>query len=594
MSDPTLVPFIPESAPFTAEQRAYLNGFLAGLFSRVPAPAQAGAAPPAALTPLTILFGSQTGNCENLAKRIAKEAGKRAFAPVVHDLAAFEVDQLPSAANVLIVASTYGEGEPPDSAKGFWQWLSGDKASPLPHLRFSVCALGDTNYAQFCAFGKAVDARLSALGAMCVVERQDCDVDHDVAFGQWLDRALTALSSQADAPPVSASSSPATASSVVSSEPQGYGRQRPFPSRLLTNQRLNNSGSAKDTRHFGFSLAGSGLTYEAGDALGVAPRNCPELVDEIIQALKVSGDEAVPGRGGAEVSLREALQTQYEITRIPMPFLKAMAERSGDNTLIRFSSPGQNGELTAFLKGRELIDVLLAHPTARISPAELIACLKPISPRLYSISSSPHAHAGEVHLTVAIVRYDTLGRRRKGVCSTYLAERTCETEPVPIFIQPNKNFRPPRDHDRPAIMVGPGTGIAPFRAFLHERRAHGAKGKNWLFFGDQHAATDFLYQAEIELMLTEGTLTRCDTAFSRDQEERIYVQHRMLEQARELYAWLEEGASFYICGDASRMAKDVDHALHQVIAQAGGKTVEEAAEYVQKLQSEKRYLRDVY
>lgn len=598
MIDPALVPFIPESAPFTAEQRAYLNGFLAGLFSRAPASgAQPFPSPSTTLTPLTILFGSQTGNSENLAKRIAKEAGKRAFAPTVHDMAAYAAAQIATAANLLIVTSTYGDGEPPDSAKAFWEWLASDAAPALPQTRFSVCALGDTNYAQFCAFGKSVDARLQALGAVCVSARQDCEVDYEAAFVEWLDRALHALAPASQLQQSSAPSADNARSIAASTSPDpdpGYSRQRPFPSRLLSNLKLNSPGSSKDTRHFGFSLEDSGLTYEAGDALGVTPRNCPALVDEILHALKYSGDEPVPGKMGTDVSFRDALLSHCEITRISMPFLKALAERSGDSTLLRFSGPGQNGELTQFLKGRELIDLLLAHPQNPFSPVELVGLLKQLQPRLYSISSSPKAHAGEVHLTVAVVRYDALGRARKGVCSTFLAERTGESGSVPIFIQPNKNFRPPAENDRRVIMVGPGTGIAPFRAFLQERRARGAHGKNWLFFGDQHAETDFLYRTELELMLAQGTLSRCDTAFSRDQAERIYVQHRMLEQSQELYAWLEEGACFYICGDASRMAKDVDRALHQVIAAAGGKTAEQAAEYVKKLQLEKRYQRDVY
>jgi sulfite reductase (NADPH) flavoprotein alpha-component len=294
------------------------------------------------------------------------------------------------------------------------------------------------------------------------------------------------------------------------------------------------------------------------------------------------------------VAVREALLRHYEITKIPKPFLEATARRSGDRQLIEIAGPNANGELTKFLWGREIIDLLLAHPTPKFNPDEFVALLRKLQPRLYSISSSPKAHPGQVHLTVNVVRYESLSRTRKGVCSTFLAERAGPEAALPVFVQPNKNFRLPPGGDTPMIMVGPGTGIAPFRAFLQERRSVGAGGRNWLLFGDQHAATDFMYRDELEVMQREGVLTRLDTAFSRDQSEKIYVQHRMLEQGREIFSWLESGAHFYVCGDASRMAKDVDAALHEVIERAGGRTGEQAAEYVNRLKSEQRYQRDVY
>ena len=367
-----------------------------------------------------------------------------------------------------------------------------------------------------------------------------------------------------------------------------------FPAPLLTNRKLNGNGSSKDTRHFEFSLEGSGLSYEAGDALGVLPTNCPGLVGEIVRSLDCRGTEPVPGKDGQPVPLADALLGHYEITKIPQPFLQAMAQRSGDADLLKLTTPGVNGELTKFLWGREIIDLLLACPSVKFEPMEFVGLLRKLQPRLYSISSSPKAHAGQVHLTTAIVRYDSLGRPRKGVCSAYLAERVSPGGAVPVFVHHNKQFRPPPDPARPMIMVGPGTGIAPFRAFLQERQAAGANGRNWLFFGDQHAATDFLYREELESMQRAGALARFDTAFSRDQAQKVYVQDRMLEHAPELFAWLEEGAHFYVCGDAKRMAKDVDAALHEVIVHAGGRTPEQAAEYVRQLQAAKRYQRDVY
>lgn len=590
------VPCLPENAPFTAEQRAYLNGFLAGIFSRMPAPA--GMVQPACsaetLVPLSILFGSQTGSAENLAKRIAKEAGKRGFAPTVHDLASYPTAQLASEERLLIVTSTYGDGEPPDNAKAFWNFLGGTNAPKLSQTRFSICALGDSNYPKFCGFGKDVDLRLESLGATRVHPRADCDVDFEESFAKWLNEVLAEIKtqSQGKSEPMEIRAPANAAAPNEAVQAAKFSRSNPFPATLLANKLLNAPGSGKDTRHFEMDLNGSGLSYEAGDVLGVIPTNCPELVADVLAALKFSGDEMVPGPDGAQVPLREALSCQYEITKIAQPFLAAVAERSGDELLKKLASPGANGSLAEFLHGREIVDLLAAYPLVKFAPAEFTALLKKLQPRLYSISSSPKANRGHVHLTVNIVRYESLARRRKGVCSTFLAERAART--VPVFVHTNKNFRPPANGDTAMIMVGPGTGIAPFRAFLQERRATGAKGRNWLFYGDQRSATDFMYRDELESMQRDGGLARLDTAFSRDQAEKIYVQDRMRENARELFAWLESGAHFYVCGDAKRMAKDVDAALHEIVRTAGGRTAEQAVEYVSRLKSEKRYQRDVY
>jgi sulfite reductase (NADPH) flavoprotein alpha-component len=611
MSAPPLVPVLPDSAPFTAAQRAYLNGFLAGLFSRAAHPEMShfnSRIPEAKpLVPLTVLFGSQTGNAENLARRIAKEAGQRGFAATVHDLAKYPTAQLASERHLLVVTSTFGDGEPPDNAKAFWDFLSSDAAPKLPELRFSVCALGDSNYPKFCAFGKNLDERLERLGGRRVHPRADCDGEFEAPFTHWLaqvwskllDRGSPQPSSAREVNPVEAGSvagvtSESARGAAPSQTSASFSRSHPFPAPLLANRRLNGPRSSKDTRHFEFSLEGSALSYEVGDALGVLPRNCPELVGEIIRALNCRPTDAVSGKDGQPVPLHDALFRHYDITKIPQPLLQAVAERSGDETLLKLVAPGVNGELTQFLRGREIIDLLLAFPAVKFAPGEFVALLKKLHPRLYSISSSPKAHPGRVHLCVSVVRYESLGRSRKGVCSTFLADRVEPDTPVPVFVHTNKHFRLPPAGDTPMIMVGPGTGIAPFRAFLHERQAAGAKGRNWLFFGDQHAATDFLYREELEGFLHDGTLTRLDTAFSRDQPEKIYVQHRMLEHARELFAWLEAGAHFYVCGDAGRMAKDVDKALHQIIERGGGRTPEQAADYVRELHTQQRHQRDVY
>jgi len=578
------VPLIPDTAPFSPEQRAWLNGFLAGVFSR-----SSGSQPSAlssqsaALQPLTILFGSQTGTAEGLAKKMAKEAGKRGFAATVLDMAQADLARLAGEKNLLVITSTYGDGEPPDNAKALHAALKSASGSPLSGLRFSVCALGDTNYAQFCQCGKDIDAWLEKLGAARVTPRTDCDLDYEASFAAWLNQALAALA-PGDKPAQPEIGSPKSQIHNSPAAVDGYSKKNPFPAPVLTVRNLNGPGSAKEVNHVEFSLEGSGLTYEAGDALGVIPQNCPDLVAGVLAALGCDGEEAVSTPAG-ELPLRRALTECYDLGK---PTAELLA-------LLSFA-PVNGGGVPSPREASapfHVIDALAAAP-AKPSPADFVARLRKLAPRLYSISSSPKAHAGQVHLTVGAVRYEQDGRPRKGVCSTFLAERGLAAGKVGVFVHSNKAFRPPANGDTPMIMVGPGTGIAPFRAFLAERRATGAPGKNWLFFGDQKASADFLYRDELMALRSAGTLTRLDLAFSRDQAEKIYVQHRMLENAAELYAWLDQGAHFYVCGDASRMAKDVDAALHRVIEEAAGKSSGAAAAYVQSLKAAKRYQRDVY
>lgn len=590
----TTVPVIPDSAPFSAEQRAWLNGYLAGLFSRGSVdPVAARSAGPnvaaSAVKPLTILFGSQTGTAESLAKRAAKEAGKRGFAATVMDMAAFTSAQLAQEQNVLVITSTHGDGEPPDNAKALHAALAAPDAPKLPGLRFSICALGDTNYIQFCQCGKDFDARLAALGAQRVSPLAECDLDYEAKFIGWLDAALgsfgegtaQANSAAGVADPGPGSASPATTETPLSA----YSRANPFPALLLASRTLNAAGSAKQVQHVEFDLGDSGLVYEAGDALGVCAHNCPELVADVLAALGCDGEEAVPAPDGSTIPLRRALAEFYDLGKPTAELLTLAAVPAG---------VGRVSE-QAYSTPHHVIDILSAVPGLKLAPPDFVKALKKLQPRLYSISSSPKAHPDHVHLTVGAVRYEKDGRARKGVCSTFLADRAQPgATRVGVFVHTNKTFRPPAAGDTPMIMVGPGTGIAPFRAFLEERRATGAKGKNWLFFGDQRAATDFLYADELATLQREGVLTRLDTAFSRDQTEKIYVQHRMLENAAELFAWLEAGAHFYVCGDARRMAKDVDAALHKVIETAGRTTPDEAAAYVNALKASRRYARDVY
>ncbi|HTL68034.1 MAG TPA: sulfite reductase subunit alpha [Lacunisphaera sp.] len=583
------VPVLPDTAPFSPEQRAWLNGFLAGLFSRGPvAPAAAVASPPAGppLQPLTILFGSQTGTAEALARRAAREAGRRGFAASIMDLAGFTTAMLAQEQNVLLITSTYGDGEPPDNAKAFHAALVADGGEVPPprldRLRYSVCALGDTNYAQFCQCGKDFDERLAKLGAIRVAPRVDCDLDYEARFTGWLDEALAALGTVGGALRPDSTSESGHKAPPTEEEPT-YSKKNPFPARVVAVRCLNAPGSAKEVNQVELSLEGSGLAYEAGDALGVLPHNCPELVNELLATLGCDGEEAVSVPEGGTTSLRHALTACYDI------------EKPSPDFIARYAAPSPAGGGTATATAaRQVIDVLLARPETRLAPADFVRLLRKLQPRLYSIASSPKAHPGHVHLTVGAVRYEAHGRARKGVCSNFLGERCPVGSVARVFVHTSQSFRPPASGDTAMIMVGPGTGIAPFRAFLEERQAIAARGRNWLFFGDQHAATDFLYREELLALQAAGVLTRLDTAFSRDQPEKVYVQQRMLEHATELFAWLEDGAHFYVCGDAGRMAKDVDAALHRVIESAGGRTREQAAEYVVALKKARRYQRDVY
>ena len=374
-----------------------------------------------------------------------------------------------------------------------------------------------------------------------------------------------------------------------------YSRKNPFPAVLLVNRKLNLEGSEKETRHYEFSLASSGMVYEVGDSMGVFPQNNPNLVEEMLRALHFTGDEQVKNKEGETFSIREGLLRNYHITQPSKQFLEAIVSKSqGAGDLAGLMHPDRKNELEHFLWGLEIIDFLLEHPSIRFTPEEFVATLRKLQPRLYSIASSIKAFPEQVHFIIASVRYRSHGRGREGVASIYLAERVAESVRIPMFVHVAKGFRLPEDPSTPIIMVGPGTGVAPFRAYLHERKQTGASGRNWLFFGEQRQGCDFFYREEFETLQRDGVLNRFDVAFSRDQDHKVYVQHRMLENSQDIYAWLEEGAHFYVCGDAARMAKDVDVALHQIVEKEGGKTPEEAAEYVETLKKTKRYKRDVY
>ena len=595
------VPNLPENAPFTAEQRAWLNGYLAGILADVPSSGPGPAAAPRPQVPLLVAFGSQTGSAGGLAKSISKEAGRRGFQATLKELNAVTAEDLARESRCIIVTSTWGDGDPPDNATAFWSRISAETAARLEHLSFAVLGLGDRNYADFCGASKKLDQRFEQLGGKRVVARGECDVDYEATAKGWVESLWNALEAEtsatttpapAIAAPASDAPKPAAAETV-----SNYSRNRPFGSRLQVNRRLNRTGSEKDTRHFEFSLEGSGLAYEVGDALGVVPSNCPKLVDEVLSQLRFNGSEPVPTPAGGEttIPIRDALLHHLTVTAVPPPLLNEAARRSTNDALLKLLAPEQKTELDRWTFGRDVLDIVQACPAAGFTPAEFTATLRRLPPRLYSISSSAKAHPGQVHLAVSIVRYEAHGRSRSGVCSGFLADRVVLDEPaVPVFVQTSHGFRLPADGSVPIILIGPGTGIAPFRAFLEERRATGATGPNWLFFGDQRRSTDFLYEDEIVPLHADGFLTRLDLAFSRDQAAKIYVQDRMREGGTELWQWLERGAHVYVCGDAKRMARDVDGALHRLVETAGGVTADQAAEYVAGLKTAKRYQRDVY
>jgi sulfite reductase (NADPH) flavoprotein alpha-component len=572
---------IPENAPFTPEQRQWLGEFFSRILAQ-PAPGAALVGPPVMIT---VLFGSQTGTAEGWAKKLVKTLKKSHFEPNLQDMSTYDRTRLTKEKNLLIITSTYGDGEPPDSALDFHTWLMSDAAPGLADVHFSVLSLGDSSYPDFSQCGIDFDNRLAELGATRLYPRVDVDVDVDVPYAEWSKAVIALLSSGTSA----AASTVAVADEI---EEGGFSKKHPFPSAVLANYNLNGPGS-KQTNHVELSLEGSGLVYEVGDSLGVLPKNPADVVDEIIAALPFKAGD-VPTSTGEEVSFREALICHYDIGTINKSLIGKWQKRSGSPFLRSLVEADDKKAYEDFCWGRDLIDLVLDHPADFSDGEDFVSVLKNLQPRLYSIASSPAAHPGEVHLCVGIVRYDSFGRKRSGICSTYLADRLLSDTKPGVYVHRNNAFRLPADGNVPVIMVGPGTGIAPFRAFLGERKASGAKGKNWLFFGNPHQATDFLYGPELENFQKEGVLSRMDLAWSRDQKQKIYVQDLMLKEGEEMWKWLQDGAAFYVCGDASRMAKDVDAALHTIAREHGKLSAEEAAAYIAQLKKDKRYLRDVY
>lgn len=590
------IPFIPDNAPFTPEQRSWLNGFLAGIYSTAPAVAPAADPPPS--LKIAVLYASQSGTAEGLARKVAKDLKAKGHVVSLLSLEGYTPAALLAESYAILIASTYGEGEAPEAARPFYEQLCLEHFPCCENLSYAVLALGDSTYEHFCKFGIDLDNKLASLAGTRMCDRVDCDVDLDESFAQWKKTLYARIDDIVAARPArKAASSSVTAALPASNEPSitpTHTRENPFLAPLVDKRSLTRDVSSKLTLHLAFNISDSNIRYEAGDACGVIPQNDIHLVEEILHTLNFNGSVPVQLPKTGVTGLLDALLNHLQITRLTRRMIESYATIGKCQTLFNLLVPEQQANLEKYTYDRGLIDLLHDYPGVLREPADLVAMLPRLSPRLYSISSSPSAHAGQIHTTVAVVRYRSHNRDRGGVCSTFMADRTDTGESLPVYIQPNKRFRLPADPTTPIIMIGPGTGIAPFRSFLHERRALGATGRNWLFFGERSAATDFLYREELEAMQKDGHLTRLDLAFSRDQDRKIYVQHRMLEHAPTFWQWLEDGASIYVCGDASRMAKDVDATLHTIVAQQGNLAREAATEYVQQLKDQHRYHRDVY
>ena len=597
------IPWIPENAPFTPEQRAWLNGLLAGIYSNAPQTA----VEPKPSKRIAVLYASQSGTAEGLARKLAKELRAQGHAPAVSTLVGYTPASLAAESCALILASTYGDGDAPDGAAPFYEQLCLEHFPRMDKLSYAVFALGDRHYEQFCKFGQDIDAKLASLGANRLTDRIDSDVDVDQPFAQWRAAVMARLSdvshgqsrkspaAMPESKPPAWSADPAVGPQrSVAEAAKGFTRDHPLLAPVIDKRSLTHLTSTKSTLHVAFSIEGTGITYEVGDACGVIPTNDLNLVAEILQKLRFNGNEQVASVKAGTTTLYNALAHERQITRLNRKIVQGYATRGACVRLLDLLKSEHQAALDTYVYDRALIDLLIEYPGVIDDPNELVGLLPKLTPRLYSISSSPAAHGAQIHTTVAVVRFNAHNRDRGGVCSTFFADRTTIADRLPIYVQPNTKFKLPTNPDAPMIMIGPGTGIAPFRGFLHERRALGHKGKNWLFFGERSSATDYLYREELESMHADGHLTRLDTAFSRDDGHKTYVQDRMMEQASQFWSWLKEGASVYVCGDASRMAKDVNATLGRIVQQQGAMSAQAAEEYVAALKEQHRYHRDVY
>ncbi|GIU05876.1 MULTISPECIES: assimilatory sulfite reductase (NADPH) flavoprotein subunit [unclassified Shewanella] len=574
------------TAELNAVQLAWVSGYLAATSEQGVAglPQVEGGSQSGAEQTITILYGSQTGNGRGIATELAEKAQAQGYAVNLTSMGDYKTRQLKQESLLLLVVSTHGEGEAPDDAIELHKFLSSKRAPKLDNLNYSVLALGDSSYEFFCQTGKDFDARLSALGAKAIAPIVECDVDYEAQAEQWKADVLEAvkpLVQSTGASVVSIASTQASASSFT--------KQKPYTAELLVSQKLTGRDSDRDVRHVEIELGESGINYQAGDALGVWFTNSQELVTELLEALALDGDESV-AIGSDSLSLREALTNNKELTQLHPGLVTGWAELSQNAELLAISA--DKALTREFVNSHQVADLVRQYP-AKVTAEQFTALLRGITPRLYSIASSQAEVESEVHLTVALVEDERGGVTRFGGASQFLAAAE-EGQAVQVYVEPNNHFRLPENPDTPVIMVGPGTGVAPFRAFMQERAAQGVEGKAWLFFGNPHFEQDFLYQTEWQQYLQSGELSRIDLAFSRDQQHKVYVQHKIAEQGEALWQWLESGAHFYICGDAERMAKDVHQALLDVVVKYGNKTQEQAGEYLEELRAAKRYQKDVY
>jgi len=579
------------TSSYSSLQLAWASGYLAAKSESGQSVKLSPALAPVAAKTLTILYASQTGNAKGVASKLAESAKAAGISVVLKNTADYKVKSIKNETHLLIVASTNGEGEAPDDAIEFHEFLLGKKAPKLPNLSYSVLALGDSSYEFFCQTGKDFDERLKALGAKQVTPRIDCDVDYDTDSESWTLNIVETLKEeliQTDAPLATVVDLPTAGATSQ------YNKQTPYAAEFSLSQKITGRDSAKDVRHIEIDLGDSGLTYQVGDALGVWFENDANLVAELIATLKLTGEEKVKLKtnGANQVfTLTDALTTQLEITQTAPAFVEFWAKISGDKELTAIAADKNSAR--EYAGEHQIIDVVKAAKT-EIDPQFFVEALRKITPRLYSIASAQAEVEEEVHLTVGLVSFDANGEPRTGGASSFLANRLEEGQKVRVFVEHNDNFRLPSDSNTPVIMIGPGTGVAPFRAFMQQRETDEASGDNWMFFGDQTFTQDFLYQVEWQNYLKSGLLTKMDVAFSRDQAEKVYVQDRLKEQASEVFAWLERGAHLYICGDANRMAKDVHQTLIEIIAEHGKLTAEQAEDYLKSLRSNKRYQKDVY
>ncbi|UGS37060.1 Sulfite reductase [NADPH] flavoprotein alpha-component [Capillimicrobium parvum] len=550
---------------------------------------------------VTILFGSETGNGKELATSLAEAATAQGLEPRLVDMADYKLRTLRDEQDLLVVTSTHGEGDPPQTAMDFFEFLEGRKAPKLPEVRFAVLALGDSTYEHYCSAGKRIDERLAELGAQRLADRVDCDVDYEDAAAAWIAAVVGTLgqSPGADGSPARNGGSPSarnggspSARNGGAPAPVAFSKKHPFEAAVLENIVLTGRGSTKETRHVELSLEDSGLTYEPGDALGVVPRNDPALVETLLQRLELAADAPVAVKQET-TTLGEALAGTFEITAATPRFLEHWAQLTGAAELQALCAADRTKERAAFLRGHHILDLVSRFRVGGIDPDVFVAGLRPLQPRLYSIASSLAAAPEEAHLTVSTVRYLLHDLPRTGVASGCLARRTDEDATVPVYVQSNDHFRLP-DDDTPIVMIGAGTGVAPYRAFMQEREARGVTGRSWLFFGERNFRSDFIYQVEWQDLHRSGVLSRLDLAFSRDAQPKTYVQDRLVRQGRDVYAWLEDGARLYVCGDAERMAPDVHAALVGIVAEHGGLDRDGANAYLAALKRDRRYLLDVY